>query len=345
MNKVQIEISWNTLWKILLFIGVILLFYLSRQALGVLFAGVVVSLGLEPVVEYLEKLRIGRLFGAMIVFVTIILIFTIVIWLVFPTVLSEVGSFFSQINEAFRQLIGLELLSEEAIAEITKDIGRTLGAIITPGVAGVLSAVFGSLILFVSTAIISFYLLVEKNGTERMLKIIMPRAYEDPVLTVFGRFKNKIRVWLVAQLALSVMVGSLVGIGLLALDYILPVEINHILLIALLAAVFEIVPIIGPILSGAIAFLVSVPTSFALGFFVVGLFFIVQQIESGILTPMIMRKAMRIHPILILVALLAGHHAAGIIGILLAVPVALLVQEIFNYMAEHRVRNSEEQEA
>lgn len=328
-----------------MFIGVILLFYFSRQALGVLFAGIVISLGIEPVVEYFERFKINRLLGAIIVFIAIVMMFVAVVWLVLPSILVEVGSFFSQINEAFRQLVGLELLSEDAIKEITKDIGQVLGSIITPGLAGVVTAVFGNLILFVSTIVVSFYLLVEKNGTERMLRIIMPRVYSDPVLTVFTRFKNKIRVWLMAQLALSLMVGSLVGIGLFALDYILPVEIKHILLIALLAAVFEIVPVIGPILSGAIAFLVSVPTSFTLGLFVVGLFFVVQQIESGILTPMIMRKAMRIHPILILVALIAGHHAAGIIGIILAVPVALLVKEIFNYMAEQKAQSPEEGQA
>lgn len=336
-NKIQFDITWSTLWKVFIFVGLILILYLSRYAFGMLFAGIVISLGLDPIVDYFERRGVHRVLGALLTFIVLISLFVATIWFIIPVIISEIGSFFSQINNAIEQLLGLELFTESAIEDITTNLVEAASILTSPGViTGAVSAVFSNLILVVSTVVISFYLLIEKNGTERMIRIVLPRSHEEPVLSVFSRFKEKIRVWLAAQLAISVIVGTLVGLGLLILNWILPIQIRYILLIALLAALFEIVPIVGPILSGAIAFLVTVPTDFTLGLFVLGLFFIVQQIESNVLTPTIMRKAMRIHPILVLVALIAGGHTAGFIGILLAVPVALLAQEIFNYVAEHR---------
>ena len=107
-----------------------------------------------------------------------------------------------------------------------------------------------------------------------------------------------------------------------------------------MAAVFEIVPIIGPVLAGVTAFLVAVSDSFTLGVYTVLFFVIVQQLENHILIPIIIGKTMRVHPVIVLISLLAGGKIAGFVGIVLAVPIAVMLQEIFAYLAERKSQRS-----
>jgi predicted PurR-regulated permease PerM len=112
--------------------------------------------------------------------------------------------------------------------------------------------------------------------------------------------------------------------------------VKYPLVLGLLAAVFELVPLVGPILSGAVAFFVAIGDSFVLGIYIVAFFILVQQLENNVLIPLIFKKSMKIHPVMILVVLLAGGYAAGFIGVILSVPIALLAQEMITYFSERK---------
>jgi predicted PurR-regulated permease PerM len=91
---------------------------------------------------------------------------------------------------------------------------------------------------------------------------------------------------------------------------------------------------------GIIAFLVAVSDSALLGVYALLFCFIVQQLENNILVPLIMGKSMKVHPVVVLMALLAGGKLAGFVGIALAVPIAVIAQEIFDYLAEAKDRRT-----
>lgn len=335
-KKVQVELSWNTLWQVLIFIGIILLFYLARQALGVLFIAIILSLGIDPAVGFLEKRGINRLLGTTIVFFVGFLAISTAIYLIIPIIVVEGQSFLTQFNDTVSTFFGLGI-PENIVQQLSSGLNDILGFITSSNISitGTISAVITKSVLVLSTIIVSFYLSVEKRGTERLLRVILPRVYESPVLKVFARFKEKIRVWLIAQIGLSLIVGAVVSTGLWLLD------MRYALLLGLIAALLEIVPVIGPIISGIVAFLIALSESFTLGIYVLIFFFIVQQLENNVLIPLVMKRAMRIHPVIVLIALIAGGQAAGFVGILLAVPVALLAQETFNYIAERKNHQSE----
>lgn len=331
MKTFRIEISWNTFWQVLVFVGLLLLLYVAREALGVLFIGIVISLGLDPAVSFLERLGIHRLLGTILVFVLLLLVFTSAIVLIVPTLVVEVGAFLTQFNEAFSQFFGFGV-PEAAIESLSTNLNKALGFLTSTkiSITGAISSVFNKIVLVVATIIISFYLSIEKNGTERLLRIILPTAYERSVLKIFSRFKKKVRRWLITQLALSLIIGIVVSVGLWLLG------VRYALTLGILAAVFELVPVIGPILSGGVALLIALPESLTLALYVLIFFIIVQQLENNVLIPFIMSKSLRVHPVMVLVALLAGARAAGLVGIVLAVPIAILAQEIFTYLAERK---------
>ncbi len=335
-KKVDLEISWNTLWRILIFLGVIALVIVAKEALGVLFIAAVISLAIDPTVSWLKKRGIHRILGTLMVFLVILFIFLITIYFIIPVIATEVQGFIERISEIISNL-GFEV-PETVIEGLSANLNQILNSLkaVNISITGTISTVFNNLVLAITTLIIAFYLSVEEKGAERLIEKVLPRAYEVPVLKVFKRFKAKIKYWAVAQLGLCITVGAMVTAGLWLLG------VKYPLVLGLLAAVLELVPLIGPILSGVVAFLVAVGDSFALGIYV-GIFFIlVQQLENHVLIPVIFKKSMKIHPVIVLVALLAGGYAAGVIGVILSVPIALLAQEMINYFAEQKASHAKE---
>lgn len=336
MNEtVRFDISWQTLWKVFAFAIIVLLLYFARQALGVFLIAVVVSLGLDKLVDFLERRKVPRLLGTVFIFLTGLIILALIGYIVTPVVIQETRGFVGHVNDIVEALFGSGL-PETAIQNISLSLENAfdfLGAT-SASVTGAIGAVFQKLVLALAAIIISFYLTVDKDGTERLLRVILPTAYERRVLTIFSRFKEKIHSWIIAQLGLSIIVGVMVSVGLWLLG------VRYALVLGILAAVFEIVPVIGPIVSGLLAFFVAVTDSVSLGLYTILFFFIVQQIENHILIPIVMGRAMKMHPVIVVIAILAGAEIAGFLGIVLAVPLAVLAQEIFNYLVETKDRRA-----
>lgn len=330
-KKYYLEVSWHTLWRVFIFIGLAVLMFLARDALGAFLVAIVLSLGIDPAVGFLERRGIGRLFGTVILFLGTALVFAGVIYLATPIIITEAVGFLGDFNESISSIFGIRL-PPTFIKGVSTNLSRVLSVLSANNISVTVavSAVLSKVVFFVAALMISFYLSIEKNGAERLLRVVLPNMYEKPVLTVFSRFKVKIRRWLGTQFALSALVGAVVSIGLFFLGVRYPVVLG------LLAGVLEIVPIIGPIVAGLAAFLVAVGDSFSTGLYVAVFFVLVQQLENHILIPIIMGKTMKVHPVVVLFSLLAGGRVAGFVGVLLAVPIAIFMQEVLNYLAEQK---------
>lgn len=327
----RVEVNWSTLWKIAAFAGVLLVLYLARGVVGAFLVAAVVALALDPLVSFLERRRIPRLLGALIVFLVGIAVLVAVGYSVFPILVTELGNLVTHLNDVLSTLFGVGL-PEAALRDVSGSLERALSIISTADVSltGAIGAVFGRIVLVVATVVLSFYLTVEERGVERLLQVVLPEVYERPVLALFGRFKGRIRKWFGAQLALSLAVGALVALGMWLLG------VRYFLAIGLVAAVMEVVPVIGPIVTGALAFLLAISDSAALGIYAIVFFVLVQQFENHVLAPLIMGKSMKVHPVIVVLSVLAGARVAGFVGIVLGVPIAVLAQEIFNYLADRK---------
>lgn len=330
-KETPFSISWVTLWRIFFFAFIIVILYLAREAVGVLLVSIVVSLGLEPFVGFLEERRVPRILGTILVFFLFLLLLSAVLYFVAPVIAAEVGNFFSQFNRILSTVFGFSL-SEATVEVFRGTLEQALSFLRTSNISigGAVSSALNNVVLVIATILVTFYLMVEKDGVERFLRSILPNAYERSILTIFTRFKIKIRRWVLAQVALSVIVGVLTGLGVWLLGVRYPAVIGA------LAAIFEIVPVIGPVLVGIIAFLLALSESVLLGVYVLIFFTIVQQLESHLLTPIIVGRTMKIHPVIVIISLLGGAHVAGLIGVLLAVPIAVMAQEIIEYLSENK---------
>ena len=191
-------------------------------------------------------------------------------------------------------------------------------------------SVFGGIVSFLSILVISFYLSVMRQGIPDFLRSVLPDAYEKYAIGLWHRAEIKVGKWFQGQLLLALSVGLAVFIGLSLF------HVKYALLLGIIAMAFELVPIVGPVMSAIPAIALAFMDRPMLGVWVFVFYLALQQTESHVLAPLILGKTIGLHPVTVVIALLIGGKLAGILGILLAVPVAVIVVEVLDDIAEQR---------
>jgi len=195
-----------------------------------------------------------------------------------------------------------------------------------------IASIFGGVLSFVLIVVFSFYFSIIETGVDEFLRVVSPRKYQPYVLDLWRRSRQKIGLWMQGQLLLGLIIGVLVYLILTILG------IKHALLLAVIAALFELIPVFGPILAALPAVLIGFVDGGAVkGLLVVGVYVLLQQFENHLIYPLVVTKIIGVSPLLVILALIVGAELAGFLGILLAVPVAATVQELVKDVRERRI--------
>ncbi len=323
MPRQVTEISWTTLWRILAMAAFVGALYLMKEALAIVLLALVISTALHPPVAYLERWKIPRILGTILIFLAVFVILAFIIYALLPVVILELNSLVVDLSQLTSRLFGFEAPTN-FINLITPNLDNLTNILLAGSVPflEVLGRLVGGVTFVIAVLVLSFYLTVSREGVERFLRAVFPRAMEERVLQLYGRTKSKIGRWFQAQMLLSLIIGAVVAIGLQLLG------VEQALVLGVIAGLFELVPIAGPIFAGALAIVVAATQSLTLAFWVLIFFVVIQQLEGNLLVPVVMKKAIGVHPVIILVALLGGAEIAGVVGMLLAVPAAVFLQEV-----------------
>jgi predicted PurR-regulated permease PerM len=197
-----------------------------------------------------------------------------------------------------------------------------------PGVfrfaVGVIEVVFSLFLVLV----IALYLVLEGAGIRRFALSLMPAERRARAQVVLDTMMAKTGRWLLGQLALGFIIFVATATGLLILGA------PYALLLAVISGVLEIVPMVGPIAAAIIAVTVSLFSSPVLALKVLLLYIVIQQLENNVLVPRVMSQTVGISPLTVLVALLVGGKLLGIVGALIAVPVAAALQVLVQALLE-----------
>jgi predicted PurR-regulated permease PerM len=172
--------------------------------------------------------------------------------------------------------------------------------------------------------ILALYLTADAGRIRSWLLGFVPPAQRPQASRIASHVGTRLGGWLRGQILLSAIIGVIVLIGLLALG------VPYAVLLALVAAIGEAIPMVGPILSAVPAVLVGLTQSPTTGLLVLALYVVVQQLENHLIVPKVMGRAVEIHPLAIMLALLAGSQLMGITGAILSVPVAAAVAVILD---------------
>lgn len=324
MKMNAFEISWATLWKITFFSFVVAILFQGRHILLGLFVAIVISAGLETIVNFLERIGLPRTFGVILVFLLVILTLTILLYAVLPILINELYGFVATINKVAADFGFGSLLNLKSVKTLNNLLTQLSPQLFAVGASPfiVLSQILGGIGLLLAVFATSFYLTLSRDGIPRFIKAVFPADYEEGALRIYERSRRKIGLWFRTQMLLSLIMGVLVWIALLILG------VEHAFLIAALTAVFEVIPFVGPILSGAVAVATALTVSFSLAVYTLLVFLGLQQLENHILVPFLSGRTVGLHPVVVIIALLIGAEVAGLLGIIVAAPAAAVIQEI-----------------
>ena len=340
-NKTVISISASSVAKAILVIIAFYIGYLLRDLLLVFLAAVVIASAMEPMIEWFIDRRFPRLAAVITLYVGVSAILALSFYSLFIPLLQDFSSLLttlpSYLNSAELwkplQSIGIGsgnvpgLVNDVSIQELANKVNETISS--TGGVWGSFSAIFGGLLGFILVFVVSFYLSVQEKGIENFLKAIVPLKHRKYVVNVWNRAEKKIGLWLQGQLVLAVVVAVLVFLALSLL------QVRNALLLAVLAGLFEIIPIFGAILAAIPAIAIGlIDGGWSLALLIAGAYVIIQQFEANLIYPVVVKKVVGVSPIIVILALIAGAKIAGFLGILLSVPVAAVLVEIFNDMSK-----------
>jgi predicted PurR-regulated permease PerM len=295
----------------------------------------------------LAKYKVKRLPAVILVYLTIASLLAIFFIFFVPSLLNEAISYLNNLPQNIRlsdfwspfRDSGLfspagsagnavNALSSQSfsIKELIEGF-RTIVSGTSEGIFQTASIVFGGALSFVLMIVLSFYLAVQEDGVSNFLKIISPVRHHEYIVGLWKRSQRKIGYWMQGQLLLGLIVGVLVYLGLTIF-----VDSSHALLLASLAAAFELIPIFGPILAAIPAILIAFVDGgsehgVAKAVTVVIIYVIIQQFENHLLYPLVVKKIVGISPILVILAIVIGAKLAGFLGAILAVPVAAALME------------------
>lgn len=339
-GRQNLDISTAAIFKFVIIVLFFVLLFLVRQVLFILLFAIIIASAVNPFGNWLDRKKIPRLLGILILYLTFFLLIVFILTLVIPFFSQEVG----QLAEDLPRFIAKITASLEAIKGETGslDIIGQLQAILdnlsqflqesSQSAVGLIVSIFGGIVSFFGVVVISFYLSVMKGGIDIFLRSVVPDKYEKYILDLWHRSEKNLGRWFQAQLLLSLIVGLMTFVGLSLLN------VKFALALAVLIMILELVPNVGPVLAAIPAVGLALFQSTSLGLWTLVLYVVIQQIENQILTPLILGRTLGINPVVVIIALLVGFNLAGILGMILAVPVATIVVEWFNDIIEKKER-------
>ena len=188
-------------------------------------------------------------------------------------------------------------------------------------------------IIFVLAPIIAFYLLVDLPHIRRVFRSLVPPRARGDAMVVVRRLGTAIGGYFRGQLAVAAVVGVMASIGMLVID--LPFW----LIVGMIAGVFNMIPLIGPYIGAVPGIIIALTTGGGVSkaIWVAVVMTIVQQIDNHFISPIVMQRAVKLHPAVVMLALLAGGTLGGFFGLLLAVPATAVLKIIVGHAWRHFV--------
>lgn len=345
MANGQVEMSTASIFKIIAIVLFFVLLYFVRDVLIILLFSIILASGVSPFADWFETKKIPRLLGVLLLYLAVFGLLAFLLSLVIPIISVEISQLTESLPRLFEKISGALEKARQADTpgyfDFIGEIQNLLDAlsqflhVSSQSTVSFVVSIFGGILSFLAIIVISFYLSVMKNGITRFLESILPERYESYVVGLVKRSERKVGRWLQGQILLALTVGLIVFVGLSLLG------IKFALLLGIIAMIMELVPLVGPAIAAVPAVLLALLQDPILAIWVVVLYVVVQQIENNVLTPLVMGRATGLNPVTVIVALFVGGKLAGILGVIVAVPVAVVIVEVLDDIAkrkgEHKV--------
>jgi predicted PurR-regulated permease PerM len=328
-TAVRFEIAPRSIaWILATIVGVWL--FLQLRAIALLLVVALVFAGtFNPLVEWMERRGLKRVYALTLLSVTMLLVTSLLIFLTGPPLIEQLAQIVRDAPRHREQLIALlqqrdftaplaravqNAGLEETFARIERDlVGYSSQAVTAVGWA-------------VTTLFLSFYLLADGKRTQGALYAIVPRDYHMRLARILQNLEVIVGGYMRGQIITSAAIGVFTFLLLVIC------KVPNALSLALFAALADVIPFIGGLLATAPAVLAALPRGLPVAIVVLVAMFVYQEVENRVLVPRVYGRVLRLSPASVVLALLAGGILLGVIGALLALPIAaglqMMLQEL-----------------
>jgi len=320
-----IEVS---LKSVLLVIGTLVLLFIAWKVKGILiafFVAYVLMSGFAPLVDRLTKAGVNKTLSVLVTYLLAIGLLALLLFSVIPPLIEQIRGFITNLPVYVNWLVN-NLNSSSVPGVTTENITNVLTSKIDTALSnllGVAKNVFGVFVSFISVAVFTFYLLLERDRLKKNLFVLFPNLPKKRVTSLAHTIEEKLGAWVRGEVVLMLVVGlaTYIGLTILRVEFALP--------LAVIAGLLEIIPMVGPLVAAVPAVIIAFVQSPILAIAVIALYLLVQQLENNFLVPKIMEKAVGLSPIVTIFALSIGGAIFGVVGAAMAVPAAAIFQVIF----------------
>ncbi len=311
---------WATFTVLSIFVHVIVLLLLAMA----------VAFLITPPVDFLHR-YIPRGLAALAVYIVVLAILGGFFYALFLSLIQQVNYFSNNLPgyvqnlpntySTFQQWLIKQGVPQTAISKALSTISDQANAFalsLASNLVSVMLIIADIIINALLVTVLSFYLTVDGKRVRDSIFSIVPKRAMPHVLLFEDALNRVVGNYIRGQLTLAALIGFLAGMG----TFFLGLK-NFSLIIAVLAFLFETIPMVGPALASIPAILISLllPDPFPRTYEIVGYFVLVQVVESNVLGPRIVGHAVGLHPVASILALIAGAQLFGAFGALIATPV------------------------
>lgn len=312
MKYEELAVSTKVILKVV-FAGLILWFlWAVRDIILLLILALIIASAMEPLVDYLHHKKVPRFLSVLMVYIVVIGFAVLVIYLMIPPVVVQfkiLRDNLPQYGQALQtQFGGFDVQGFlESLASGFGSSGNVVSSTF---------GVFNGALDVIAVLVISFYLVAEQKGMKTFVSALIPTHHHEFTLTLIEKIQKKMGLWVLGQAIISFGIFAFTYVGLSLL------HVQYALVLSLVAGLFEIVPYIGPFVSAIPAMFIGFIQQPSLAIWVAVLYLFVHEFEAYALVPKIMEKTVGQSPLLTLLALLIGYQLAGVIGLIISVPLA-----------------------
>lgn len=348
-EKNEIVISAGTMAKFVVITLLLLLLmaflYEIRDILIIFFVSLLFAAALDPMVDALERRKIPRSLGVIIIYIAVLLFLGIFVSNLVPVVANEVSELASKVQdfisnilkgetplpqflERFRPALkhyleGVDLSQVGNYKDVLLNIANKLSDV-AGNVFNAVIVIFNGFFNTVLVLVITFLMTVDEKGIDKFILSLFPERHALYIKQKSDAIKEKMGYWLRGQIVLCVVVGLCVYIGFLIIG-IFTKDIHYAATIALVAGFTELIPYVGPFLAWLIALPIVANQSLMLIVWMTVLMYVVQTLENNIIVPLVMHRAVGISPIFVMFSMMVGFSFLGVLGMVIAVPVATAI--------------------
>ncbi|MBI4138212.1 MAG: AI-2E family transporter [Candidatus Wildermuthbacteria bacterium] len=329
-----LDISWSTIFKLGVAGLSFYVLFLTRDILVWVLFGIILSILVNPLIDILARFRVPRPVGVMSVYLCIFGLLSFMLWGMAPFFVGEIQRFSQVLPQYFETISpALRGLGIAAFSDTQTLLDSVAGSAerIAANALNALFFIFGGIFSTIFVFSIAVFLSLEHKAIEQGIVLMFPKKYEVFALKLWESSRQKVSGWFASRLLASLFVGVATAVALLLFNVQYPFSLG------LLSFVTNFVPIIGPLIAGVLVAGVVAMDSLLKAGFVMLAFFLIQQVEGNILTPLLSKKFLGVPSVLVLISLAAGGELWGIMGAIMAVPLAgILFEFLRDFLAKRK---------